>query len=194
MKNNLQQPKKMISKGKSELVQIDITAMDNVYAIAKNIKLLVLDVDGVLTTGALWFTARGEEIKVFHIHDGLGIKMLLRHGIEVAIISGRKSGAVSKRMQELGLQYVYQGIDDKLAVLYELSAKLNLEYEEIAYVGDDLVDIPPMTKVGLSVAVNNAVPDVRRQAEWVTEAQGGQGAVREVCELLLKAQNLHPMM
>lgn len=161
-----------------------------IHAIASNIQLLVSDVDGVLTDGKLWFSATGEEMKAFHIHDGLGIKRLLQHGIEVAIISGRKSAALSRRMQELGVKFVYQGIDDKLTVLANLIGMLHLHYENVAYIGDDLPDLPCMQKVGLSVTVRNAVVAVRQCAALITEAKGGRGAVREVCDLILSARGI----
>lgn len=159
-----------------------------IFEIAKKIKLLVLDVDGVLTTGELWFTDKGEEIKSFHVHDGIGIKALLRSGIEVAIISGRKTDAVSKRMAELGIKYVYQGIVDKMPILAQLTEKLGINYDQIAYVGDDLPDLSPLMQVGLGVAVNNATPKVLQCAKLTTKACGGKGAVREVCDLLLESQ------
>lgn len=162
----------------------------SIFEISKKIKLLVLDVDGVLTTGDLWFTDKGEEIKSFHVHDGIGIKALLRSGIDVAIISGRKTDAVSKRMAELGIKYVYQGIVDKMPILAQLIEKLDINYDQVAYVGDDLPDLLPLMQVGLGVAVNNATPKVLQCAKLITKVCGGKGAVREVCDLLLESQEL----
>ena len=156
--------------------------------IAQEIKLLVLDVDGVLTTGDLWFTAQGEEMKVFNAQDGLGMNALLHNGIEVAIISGRKTQIVSKRMEELGVKYVYQGIVDKLPILSELVNQLNLSYAQVAYVGDDVPDIAPLKAVGLAVTVPNATHKVLNLPciKLITKSCGGKGAVREVCDLLLE--------
>lgn len=155
---------------------------------AKKIKLLAFDVDGVFTNGSLWFTPQGEEFKVFHVHDGIGINMILKHGLEIAIISGRNSLAVSKRMEELGIKYVYQGVKDKVAVMGKLMKDLNLVYEEVAFVGDDLPDLALLQQVGLSIAVNNATPKVLEHVLWITEKCGGQGAVREICDGILKAR------
>jgi 3-deoxy-D-manno-octulosonate 8-phosphate phosphatase (KDO 8-P phosphatase) len=168
---------------KQKSISVDIKLL------IKNIRLLVLDVDGVLTTGALWFTDKGEEIKVFNIYDGFGIKVLLQHGIEVAVISGRKSEAVNKRMAELGVKYVYQGIDYKLPILDELIKELRINYEQVAYIGDDLPDLPLIDTVGFGIAVNNAQPKVLQHAKLVTKTCGGMGAVREVCDLLLATKS-----
>ena len=149
------------------------------------IKLLILDVDGVLTDGKLYFSDNGIEIKSFNIKDGLGLKLLLRHGIEVAVISGRKSIATKNRMHELGIKHVYLGIDDKIKTFDHLKKKLLLKNKNIACMGDDLPDTPLMQKVGFSIAVKDAVPKVRALADYITKATGGNGAVRETCELLL---------
>lgn len=154
---------------------------------AAKIKLLILDVDGVLTTGKLFFTARGEEIKVFHVRDGYGMKALLGSGIEIAVITGRRSEALMYRMQELGVKYVYQGQENKNKAFLELKEKLCLNDDQIAYVGDDLPDLELIKLVGLGVAVVDAVEEVRSQAALVTKAKGGKGAVREVCDLILHA-------
>lgn len=157
---------------------------------AAQVRLLICDVDGVLTDGRLYFGADGQELKAFHIRDGLGIKMLERAGVAVAIITGRRSAAVERRMRELGIVHVYQGVDDKLAVFADLLARLHLEARQIAYVGDDLVDLPVMRRVGLAVAVRDADSFLRRHAHWQTPSPGGQGAARDVCELILEAQGL----
>lgn len=154
---------------------------------ASKIKLLILDVDGVLTDGKIWMTADGKEAKSFHIHDGLGIKQLQAAGIKIAIISGRSCPIVSSRMKELGVEHVYQGQDSKTIVLEKLMRQLNLPSEAIAYVGDDLIDLPIMERVGFSVAVANAVIAVKQRADWQTMNVGGQGAVREVCDLILSS-------
>jgi len=149
------------------------------------IRLLVLDVDGVLTDGRLYFGARGEALKVFDVRDGLGIVQLLRAGVAVAVISGRRSPMVSARCRELGVRHVYQGVTDKLAVLQRLCAQLRLTPAACACVGDDLPDVPLMRIAGLAYAVRDAHAQVRRAADRVTRLPGGRGAVREVCDQLL---------
>jgi 3-deoxy-D-manno-octulosonate 8-phosphate phosphatase (KDO 8-P phosphatase) len=152
------------------------------------IRLLVLDVDGVLTDGRLYYGPRGEALKVFHVHDGHGIVEVQRAGITVAVISGRRSPMVSARCRELGVRHVFQGVSDKLIVLEGLLKRLKLTAAECACVGDDLPDLPLMERVGLSFAVADAVATVRRRADRTTRAPGGRGAVREVCEQLLRGQ------
>lgn len=152
------------------------------------IKLLILDVDGVLTDGRLFFDKAGEAFKVFHVRDGHGIKMLQRAGIEVAFVSGRRSDAAYHRARELDIKRFHEGLRDKVPVLEQLRQALQLSLEEIAAVGDELVDLPLMSRVGLAVAVADAVPEVKDAAHWVTSLPGGQGAVREVCDLILKAR------
>jgi len=149
------------------------------------IRLLVLDVDGVLTDGRLYFGPRGEALKVFDVRDGYGLVALRRAGVEVAVISGRRSAAVSARCRELRVRHVHQGVADKLAVFERLRARLNLTRSACACVGDDLPDLPLMKAVALSFAVADAHPQVRRAAWAVTRERGGRGAVREVCDLLL---------
>jgi 3-deoxy-D-manno-octulosonate 8-phosphate phosphatase (KDO 8-P phosphatase) len=159
-----------------------------VWQRAKPIRLLLLDVDGVLTDGRLYFGPAGEICKVFHVRDGHGIKMLQRGGIEVAFLSGRRSEPARHRARELGITRYYEGLRDKLAVLEELLAELNLTAAQVATVGDELVDLPLLSRAGLAVAVADAVPEVRAAAHWVTSLPGGRGAVRQVCDLLLQAQ------
>lgn len=166
------------------------TPMNNFNQLAKPIKLVIFDVDGVLTDGRVYMSESGHEHKAFHIHDGLGMKMLLQAGIEIAIITSRSSQLVAKRMQELGVKHVYQGQKNKVYAYSELLKKLNLSEQQVAYVGDDLPDLTLIRRSGFGIAVANAVPWVREQADWVTTQQGGQGAVREVCELILQAQGL----
>ena len=152
------------------------------------IGLLVLDVDGVLTDGRLYFGARGEALKVFDVRDGYGLVAVQRAGLTVAVISGRRSGAVHARCRELGIRYVYQGVADKLAVFERLRSRLGLTRGACACVGDDLPDVPLMKAVGLSFAVADAHGTARRAARRVTRRGGGRGAVREVCDLLLTAR------
>lgn len=156
---------------------------------AREVKLLALDVDGVLTDGRLWYGNSGEELKAFHIHDGLGIKLLLRAGVDVAIITGRTSQLVARRGAELGIKHIIQGREDKLVALRALAAELNLTLAEIAYAGDDLPDLAAIAAAGLGIAVANASPWVAQHAAYRTAHRGGDGAVREICELILQAQD-----
>ena len=155
---------------------------------ATRIKLAVFDVDGVLTDGKLVYAEDGHELKAFHVHDGLGLKRLLAHHVEVAVITSRMSMIVTERMAELGVAHVYQGQDDKLACFEQLLHALKLAPEEVAYAGDDLPDLAVMQRVGLAIAVGNAHPWVRERAHWRTRLHGGAGAAREVCDLILGAQ------
>lgn len=161
--------------------------MDDILGKAATIRLAVFDVDGVLTDGRLILGNNGSEYKSFHVHDGLGLVMLKRAGLLVAVISARKSDIVSERMAALGIEYVYQGQDDKRGALLGLMRDLNVQPDETAFVGDDLIDLPAMATAGFSIAVGNAHPFVREHADWVTQGHGGRGAVREICELILKA-------
>ena len=162
---------------------------EEVWERARRIRLLILDIDGVLTDGSLYFDAKGETLKVFNVRDGHGIKMAQRAGLEVALVSGRRSDAAFHRARELEINRFFEGVRDKVAVLEQLLAALNLTPPEVAAVGDELVDLPLFHRVGLAVAVADAVPEVRAAAHWVTTLPGGQGAVREVCDLFLKAQD-----
>lgn len=155
---------------------------------ARRIRLLVLDVDGVLTDGRLHITSRGEETKVFHVRDGSGIVAIQRAGVAVAIISGRDSGAVTRRAEELGIRHVRQGVADKRAALDALLQQLQLTEEALACVGDDTPDLPMLERATLAVAVADAHPTARAAAHWITTSPGGRGAVREVCDLLLTAR------
>ncbi len=159
-----------------------------VYQRAQNIRLLILDVDGVLTDGRLYFDAKGEALKVFHVRDGHGIKLAQRAGIEIALLSGRRSDAAYHRARELGINRFHESLRDKVAVMGEIMAAMQIQASQAAMVGDDLVDLPIMSRAGLAVAVADAVPEVLAAAHWVTSNPGGRGAVREVCDLLLKAQ------
>lgn len=149
------------------------------------IKLLILDVDGVLTDGKIWLMPDGEETKCFHIQDGLGIKRLQQAGIIVAVITGRKSKAVNIRMQELGIKHYFSGQENKTIALNILLENLQIELNEVAYMGDDLPDFAVMQKVGLPIAVANAVPEIKKIAVWLTQKSGGEGAVREVCDRII---------
>ena len=155
---------------------------------ARAIRLVVLDVDGVLTDGRIIYTDAGEEIKAFHVRDGHGLRMLQEAGLTVAIITGRRSLAVAHRAQNLGITHVYQGVRDKVAVLRQLQEELALSPAATAVMGDDLVDLGMMAQAGLAAAVADAPPEVRQRAHWLSSLPGGQGAVRELAELLLKAQ------
>lgn len=162
--------------------------MDTLIERARDIRLLVLDVDGVLTDGRLIFSSRGEEQKCFHVRDGAGIVQLLKTGVQIAVISGRKSRAVERRMSELGVTWVRQGISDKLAALRELLDILALAPQAVASVGDDTPDLPIFEVARLAIAVADAHQSVKSQAHFITQANGGQGAVREVCDLILETQ------
>ena len=155
-------------------------------------RLLVLDVDGVLTDGRLYYGARGEALKAFHVRDGHGVKQVAQAGITVAIISGRKSPAVTRRARELGIRHVFQGVSDKLAVLDKLLARLGVTPEQCVCVGDDTPDAPLLTAAGVGVAVADAHDDARAAAQLVTARPGGRGAVREVCDWLIAARGNRP--
>ena len=150
------------------------------------VRMLVLDVDGVLTDGRLWYSARGETLKVFHVRDGHGIKQVIAAGIRVVVISGRRSPAVLRRCKELGIREVRQGIVEKLAEVRKLCLRHALALGEVACIGDDTPDVPVMRAVGLAFAVKDAHPDALRAAQRITRLAGGRGAVREVCDTLLK--------
>lgn len=155
---------------------------------AQKIKLLIFDVDGVLTNGQIIFGQDGEAMKVFHAQDGLGISVAHKAGLKTAIITGRDTEMVRRRGAELKIGDVYQGAMDKVVAFQELLAKYNLTPDEVGYVGDDLNDLPVISQVGLACAVANAVPEVKTVAHFVAQHEGGRGAVREIIELILKAQ------
>jgi 3-deoxy-D-manno-octulosonate 8-phosphate phosphatase (KDO 8-P phosphatase) len=157
-------------------------------AVLAGVRLLLLDCDGVLTTGGVTWTEDGIEQKTFNIRDGLGIKLWQRAGGQVGIVTGRSSRVVAWRARELGIDFVRQGVGDKLAVVAELLAACGLDWEETAYVGDDLPDLPVISRVGLGVAVADACPELCAAARLVTRLPGGHGAVRELVERLLKAR------
>jgi 3-deoxy-D-manno-octulosonate 8-phosphate phosphatase (KDO 8-P phosphatase) len=155
---------------------------------ARGVRLALFDVDGVLTDGRLWYGADGEALKSFHILDGHGLKMLAASGIATGLLSGRESPAAAARARELGLAHVMLGVSDKLARFEELAGRLGLDPSQCAFVGDDLPDLPVMRRCGLAVAVANAVAEVKAAAHHVTLARGGDGAVREFCEFVMRAQ------
>ena len=155
---------------------------------ARRIRLMVFDVDGVLTDGVLWYGAGGEEWKAFHAFDGHGIKMLAASGVACAILSGRRSAAVAARAAELGIQDVLQGIEDKLPAFHEILRKRSLSADQAGYMGDELVDLPVLTRCGLACAPREAPEAVRTRVHYVASAPAGRGAAREVCELVMRAQ------
>ena len=155
---------------------------------AARIRLLLLDCDGVLTDGRIWILENGEDQKAFHTRDGLGIDLLHRAGLKSGIISGRTSGALERRAQSLGVSYLWQGRDDKRQAFADTLAQVQVTNEEVAFVGDDLTDLPLLVQAGFAVAVADAVAEVKARAHYITSAKGGKGAVREVVELILKAQ------
>lgn len=161
---------------------------DNLIQKAREIKLLVLDVDGVLTDGRIIVSDSGDEVKHFNVRDGHGIKMIMRYGIEVLFLTGRISKVVNHRAKELGITEIYQGIFDKAKACDEILQKKSLQFEEIAYMGDDIVDIPVLQRVGFSVTVSDASEYVKNFVDYITTKEGGKGAVREVCEIILQAK------
>ena len=165
--------------------------MKSIIDRAKQIRLTILDVDGVLTSGELIYGVNGSELKQFHVLDGQGIKFLQKSGIEVAIITARHSEIIVKRMSDLEITHVYQGNIDKLPAYEDLKQKLKLEDHQIAYMGDDLPDLPIIRRVGLGVTVPNAPTIMHDHARLVTKAKGGKGAVRELCELIMNAQGTY---
>jgi len=157
---------------------------------AKGLKLLLLDVDGVLTDGTIMYTHEGNEIKSFHTRDGLGIRMLMESGVEVGFITARQSEAVNRRAQDLGIKHVFQKVENKLEIFENLLKELDLEPTEVGYMGDDWLDLPLLVRVGFAATVADGVPEVLQVAHYVTKKKGGGGAVREVCELILDAKEI----
>jgi 3-deoxy-D-manno-octulosonate 8-phosphate phosphatase (KDO 8-P phosphatase) len=158
----------------------------------KRVKLLLMDVDGVLTTGKVIYDDSGAQIKAFHVKDGLGIRMLMDFGIQVGIITGRKSTALAHRCADLGIDLLYQGIRDKAAALNEILDKTGVSAMETAFVGDDLPDLAVMKRVGVPVAVADSCKEILASARFITTERGGRGAVREICEAVLKAKGFWP--
>ena len=155
---------------------------------AAKIKLLILDVDGVMTDGTIWIDDQGREQKGFHVKDGFGLRSLMNNGIEVAIITGRQSEVVAHRARELGIQEIYQKVPDKRVPFYEILGKKGLSEDQACYIGDDLPDLLLLRKVGLSITVADGAEELKEYVDLVTKKKGGHGAVREVCEFILKAQ------
>lgn len=162
--------------------------MQDILEKAAHIKLVIFDVDGVLTDGSLYIDAEGRELKVFHSRDGHGMKMLQNSGVDIAVITARTSEAVAHRMASLNIKHVYQGQQDKLAAFKVLLEKLALDAQHVAYVGDDVIDLPVMRRVGLAIAVQDAHYLVKKHAHWQTPSVGGRGAARDVCEMVMEAQ------
>ncbi|GJL81773.1 MAG: 3-deoxy-D-manno-octulosonate 8-phosphate phosphatase [marine bacterium B5-7] len=154
---------------------------------ARTVKLLIVDVDGVLTDGSLYLTDTGMQFKAFHSRDGLGLKLIRNINIKTAIITARTSESVQLRVDELGIDHLYQGAQDKHTAFEELSSATGIEPRFACYVGDDIVDLPVMKRVGLSISVADAHPAVKEQSHWITPLAGGKGAVRQICDLLLYA-------
>jgi 3-deoxy-D-manno-octulosonate 8-phosphate phosphatase (KDO 8-P phosphatase) len=155
---------------------------------AAKVKLLILDVDGVLTDGRIIMDHKGREIKAFDVRDGHGLRLLMEAGIEVAIVTGRSSPVVQKRADDLGITRVRQGVHDKVGVYQEIAREVGITDDETCFVGDDLVDIPLLKRVGIPIVVADGAPEAKRYARYVTQSSGGTGAVREVCDLLLQAR------
>jgi 3-deoxy-D-manno-octulosonate 8-phosphate phosphatase (KDO 8-P phosphatase) len=162
--------------------------MQDVYARARNVRIAVFDVDGVLTDGTLYYLPSGEELKAFNVLDGHGMKMLQETGIKLAIISSRNSRCVDERARNLGIDLVYQGASDKIAAFNALLGHCGVAADICSFIGDDVVDLPVMRRCGLAASVPDAPAVVRRQAHYVTRARGGHGAARELCELIMQAQ------
>jgi 3-deoxy-D-manno-octulosonate 8-phosphate phosphatase (KDO 8-P phosphatase) len=160
----------------------------SVFTIAKEIKLLICDVDGVFSDGRIYMGNNNEELKTFHTRDGYGVKALMSAGVEVAVITGRRSQIVENRMRALGISLIYQGQDDKIKAYKDIVDKLGISPSETGYIGDDLIDWPVMEQVALRVCVNDGHPLLAQKANYVTHIKGGYGAVREVSDLILQAR------
>ena len=167
----------------------DPSVPDGILRRLRDVRLLGLDVDGVLTDGRLYYGPDNGEFKAFHAQDGSAMKRLMASGVPIAIVTGRTSQAVARRTSELGVPYLYAGVADKLATLEELATRSGVALDDMAYVGDDLADLAVFGHVGVSVGVPNGHPDVVRRADYVTANPGGFGAVREICDLVIAAQS-----
>lgn len=170
---------------------LESTSPNELHARIKKIRLLILDVDGVLSDGKIYFSNSGEEMKCFNTLDGQGIKVLQQTGVEVAIITGRKSKLVEKRANDLGIKLLMQGREDKFDALTEMLANFPCDLNRIAFMGDDLPDLRVMIKVGLSLSVFNAHPEVTKRSHWQSTERGGNGAVRQACDLIMDAQGTY---
>ncbi len=164
--------------------------MQSIIKKARNIALVIFDIDGVMTDGSLYFGDDGQEYKAFNSLDGHGLRMLQECGVKVAVITGRKSNVVKYRMKDLGVTLLFQGYRDKKPAFEAILKEVNLPHSQIAYVGDDVVDLPVMSQLNFSITVQNAHPFVKKHAHWITERSGGHGAVRDVCEFILEAKGL----
>lgn len=162
--------------------------MQDVFLRAQPVRLAIFDVDGVLTDGGLHYSDSGIETKVFDVRDGHGMKMLQSSGVELAIITSRKSQCVARRAENLGIELLFQGVEDKLTAFRDLAAKLGVAPAQCAYMGDDWIDLPVLTRCGFALSVPEAPAAVRQRVHYVTAAGGGRGAVREACELIMQAQ------
>lgn len=163
--------------------------MNELFEKAKKISCLICDVDGVLSDGLLHIDNHGNELKSFHVQDGMGLKLLMSAGIEVAVITTSRNAVIDHRMQQLGIKHYFKNQVDKRNAYQQLKQTLNLQDEQFAYIGDDLPDLPLIQQVGLGVAVANAVPLVKKYADWQTKANGGAGGVRELCDFILEVQD-----
>lgn len=163
--------------------------MNTLQSKAAKIKLLLLDVDGVLTDNRLIYGDDGQEYKAFYTRDGHGMVLLQKSGVEIGIITGRKSNLVTKRMADLKVKHVYQGVPDKLPTFEALMQSTGLSLDQVAYMGDDILDLPILTRVGLATCPKDSDPDVLSRVDFVSQHIGGRGAVRELCELIMRAQN-----
>jgi 3-deoxy-D-manno-octulosonate 8-phosphate phosphatase (KDO 8-P phosphatase) len=165
---------------------------DQVRQRASKVRLAAFDVDGTLTDGRLWFDGAGNESKAYHVQDGLGLRLLLDHGITVALITARDSASARARARDLRIEHVFTGVSDKLACLTALCATLGLELSEAAFMGDDLADLPVFAHVGLAVSPANGHQWVTDQVHWITSQRGGEGAARALCDLIIEARGLRP--
>ena len=154
------------------------------------LKCVIFDIDGVFTNGLIYFCDDGHEYKAFHSQDGLGVKLLMQQNLDVAIISGRNTPIVERRFNELGVAHIYQGYSNKVPAYEDLLQRLRIQDHQVAYVGDDLPDLPLIQRAGLGIAVANATSPLKQQADWVTTRHGGQGAVREICDFILQHQHV----
>ncbi len=161
---------------------------------AKTIKLLILDVDGTLTNGKLYYTSAGAEMRGFHVQDGMGLKLLRRSGVEIAVISAKHSEVVAKRMADLNIEHVFLGQENKIPAYETLKAKLGLNDSQIAYMGDDLPDLPLLRRAGLAISVPNAPEVIQQHVDFISTKKAGKGAVREACEYIMKAQGTFQAM
>ena len=154
----------------------------------KKVKLLIIDVDGVLSDGKIIYDSQGNDYRVFHVHDGYGVRLAIQTDIKVAFVSGRYSPVIDRRAHDLGVDSVHQNVTDKVEVLGQLLNKYKLNSEEVCAIGDDVIDLPLLKQVGVPIAVCNAMPELKKVAEYITKLSGGKGAVREVVDLILKAK------